>query len=187
MASAAYVVRVRVPPRVSVEQLLCAFYNPVLELARLAQASAVEASLDAAADRAEGRDRWRLCCELPTLLEKLWADLYELRRGVPAAERRRVAAPAALVEGCLHVHARLGEAVAVVSQALAVRFVGRLVALDAGARDAGARDAVAALWARGDARGALAQYLAGQMREGWAAGARQAAAGPGMEREQGWV
>jgi hypothetical protein len=207
MASAAYVVRVRVPPRVSVEQLLCAFYNPVLELARLAQASAVEASLDAAADRAEGRDRWRLCCELPTLLEKLWADLYELRRGVPAAERRRVAAPAALVEGCLHVHARLGEAVAVVSQALAVRFVGRLVALDAGARgagardagardagardagarDAGARDAVAALWARGDARGALAQYLAGQMREGWAAGARQAAAGPGMEREQRWV
>lgn len=181
MASAAYIVSVRVGDGpgaagraaeraagpaggVSVERLLRAFYQPVFDLARLAQASALEASLDPAADVAEGRDRWRRCCELPTLLEKLWADLYELRRGVPAGERRARAAPAALVEGCLHVHARLGEAVAVVSQALAVRFLGRLVALGGVA----AGGAVAAQWARGDARAALALHFAGQMREGWA-------------------
>jgi hypothetical protein len=160
---------------VSVEQLLCAFYQPVFDLARLVQTSAVEASLDAAADVAEGRDRWRLCCELPTLLEKLWADLYELRRGVPAGERRARAAPAALVEGCLHVHARLDEAAAAVEAGLAARFVGRLVALHLRTQwtgvlsnDAARAGAIVALWARGDAREALARYFEGQMREGWA-------------------
>jgi len=165
----------RVVTRVSVEQLLCAFYQPVFDLARLVQTSAVEASLDAAADVAEGRDRWRLCCELPTLLEKLWADLYELRRGVPAGERRARAAPAALVEGCLHVHARLDEAAAAVEAGLAARFVGRLVALHLRTQwtgvlsnDAARAGAIVALWARGDAREALARYFEGQMREGWA-------------------
>jgi len=163
------------PAGVSVEQLLCAFYQPVFDLARLVQASAVEASLDAGADVAEGRDRWRLCCELPTLLEKLWADLYELRRGVPAGARRARAAPAALVEGCLHVHARLDEAAAAVEAGLAARFVGRLVALHLRtawtgvlSSDAARAGAIAARWARGDAREALALYFEGQIREGWA-------------------
>jgi len=171
------------PPRVSVEQLLCAFYQPVFDLARLVQTSAVEASLDAAADVAEGRDRWRLCCELPTLLETLWSDLYELRRGVPAGERRARAAPAALVEGCLHVHARLDEAAAAVEAGLAARFVGRLVALHLRTQwtgvlsnDAARAGAIVALWARGDAREALARYFEGQIREGWT-GFKRAGAG----------
>jgi len=176
------------PAGVSVEQLLCAFYQPVFDLARLVQASAVEASLDAAADVAEGRDRWRLCCELPTLLEKLWADLYELRRACPRGsggrERRARAAPAALVEGCLHVHARLDEAAAAVEAGLAARFVGRLVALHLRAawtgvlsNDAARAGAIVARWARGDAREALALYFEGQIREGWAGWADRALPG----------
>jgi hypothetical protein len=151
---------------VSEQALLEAFYEPLFDLARLAQTSEVERSLDAERDVAEGRDTWRLRCELPTLLEKLWADLQQLRYVRDEARRRR-AAPAALLAGCRHLYAGMQTAVMqAVSEELARDYMARAVALHRRtpwtpvlSSDPAKAAAIVELCRRGRAREALAEYF----------------------------
>jgi hypothetical protein len=117
----------------SVDTLLRAFYQLMLDIARLVQTYAVERSLDADrvsdTDSELGKDRWRLCCELPKLLEKLWADLYEQLRKVPVNLRRTQTAEAALVDGCMYVYKNMDQIASLVAERLAGQFMHSLIFL----------------------------------------------------------
>ena len=156
---------------VSEQALLEAFYEPVFDLARLAQTSEVIRSLDAGRDVAEGRDTWRLRCELPMLLEKMWADLQQLRY-VPDNRRRRRAAPAALLEGCVHLYTGMRTAVEVVSEELARRYMQRAVDLHLRtswtpvlSSDPAKAEMIRRLLEAGQAREALAMYFSCRVSE----------------------
>lgn len=166
---------------VSVDTLLRAFYQPMFDIARLVQTSAVERSLAAAGgagngdtDSALGKDQWRLCCELPTLLEKLWADLYEQRRKVPASLRRTQAAEAALVDGCMYVYRNMDQIASLVLERLAGQFMHRLIFLHEKLNESGLSvlsgdvrksRLVIELWKQHRNRESLARYFEAQMGE----------------------
>lgn len=158
----------------SVDTLLRAFYQPMFDIARLVQTSAVESSLDVSTDVELGKDQWRLCCELPTLLEKLWADLYEQRRTVPASLRRAKTAEAALVDGCMHVLKNMDQVALLIAERLAGQFMHRLVFLhdkldESGSSvlsgDVGTSQRIAWLWRQQRNRESLARYFEAQMGE----------------------
>ena len=166
---------------VSVDTLLRAFYQPMFDIARLVQTSAVERSLAAAGgagngdtDSALGKDQWRLCCELPTLLEKLWADLYEQRRKVPVSLRRTQAAEAALVDGCMYVYRNMDQIASLVAERLAGQFMHRLIFLHDKLDESGLcvlsgdvrkSRLVIELWQQHRNRESLARYFEAQMGE----------------------
>jgi hypothetical protein len=157
---------------VSEQALLEAFYEPVFDLARLAQTCEVSRSLDARRDVAEGRDTWRLRCELPMLLEKMWADLQQLRY-VPDKRRRRRAAPAALLEGCIHLYTGMRTAVMpVVSEELSQLYMQRAVDLHLRtpwtpvlSSDSVKAGRIMQLLGAGQAREALAMYFSCRVSE----------------------
>ena len=171
---------------VSVDTLLRAFYQPMFDIARLVQTSAVERSLAAAGgagngdtgngdtDSELGKDQWRLCCELPTLLEKLWADLYEQRRKVPVSLRRTQAAEAALVDGCMYVYRNMDQIASLVAERLAGQFMHRLIFLHDKLNESGLcvlsgdvrkSRLVIELWQQHRNRESLARYFEAQMGE----------------------
>ena len=162
------------PASVSVDTLLRAFYQPVFDMARLVQTSAVESSLAPEADIAGGKDQWRLCCELPTLIEKLWADLYEQRTRVPVNLRRTEAANPALVDGCMHVYNNMDQIAAAITDKLAGQFMHRLVlmyvrlnlpSLNVLSKDAQRSRIIMDLWQQKQHRESLAQYFKAQIEE----------------------
>lgn len=163
---------------VSVDTLLRAFYQPMFDIARLVQTSAVERSLDADGagdtDSELGKDGWRLCCELPTLLEKLWADLYEQRRKVPVSLRRTQTAEAALVDGCMYVYRNMDQIASLVAERLAGQFMHRLIFLHDKLNESGLSvlsgdvrksQLVIELWQQHRNRESLARYFEAQMEE----------------------
>ena len=128
-----------VQPRLTLDGLLAAFYTPVLELARLMQATAVPEDLDPAEiarSEAHGEDRWRWSASLPMQVEKLWANLQAVRKQLQRAlertpdeqARRRLRAQPAdadLVGGCMHLRRNLEYFVQHVTPQLAGWFVHR--------------------------------------------------------------
>ena len=128
-----------VQPRLTLDGLLAAFYEPVLELARLMQATQVPHDLDPteiARSKALGADRWRWSVSLPMQVEKLWARLQAVREQLQRAlerapdeqARRRLRAQPAdadLVRGCMHLRTNLENFVLHVSPQLAGWFVHR--------------------------------------------------------------
>ena len=162
------------PTSVSVDTLLRAFYQPVFDMARLVQTSAVESSLDIEADFAGGKDQWRQCCELPTLIEKLWADLYEQRTRVPMNLRHTKTANPALLAGCMYVYNNIDQIAAAVTDKLAGQFMHRFVfmyrrldipSLNVLSKDAQRSGRIAALWQEKKYRESLAQYFRAQIDE----------------------
>ena len=159
---------------VSVDTLLRAFYQPVFDMARLVQTSAVESSLATEADIAGGKDQWRLCCELPTLIEKLWADLHEQRTRVPVNLRRTETANPALVDGCMYVYNNMDQIAAAITDKLAGQFMHRLVlmyvrlnlpSLNVLSKDAQRSRIIMDLWQQKQHRESLAQYFRAQIEE----------------------
>jgi hypothetical protein len=73
-----------VQPRLTKRELLAVFYTHVFELARLMQASVVPQDLDPV-EIARSEDRWSWSVSLPMQVEKLWADLQEVRKQVARA------------------------------------------------------------------------------------------------------
>lgn len=73
-----------VRPRLTKRGLLTVFYAHVLDLARLMQASVVPQDLDPV-EIARSEDRWSWSVSLPMQVEKLWADLQEVRKQVARA------------------------------------------------------------------------------------------------------
>lgn len=94
---------------ITVKKLLQAFYDPVWDMARLLEASAVERDLDPAKAKNDphaigGREHtWHFCCTEPMQLMKVWADLYQLRLDVAYGDRQQ-AAPPKLIENCKAVY-----------------------------------------------------------------------------------
>ena len=159
---------------VSVDTLLRAFYQPVFDMARLVQTSAVESSLATEADIAGGKDQWRLCCELPTLIEKLWADLHEQRTRVPVNLRRTETANPALVDGCMYVYNNMDQIAAAITDKLAGQFMHRLVlmyvrlnlpSLNVLSKDAQRSRIIMDLWQQKQHRESLTQYFRAQIDE----------------------
>ena len=162
------------PASVSVDTLLRAFYQPVFDMARLVQTSAVESSLAIEDDIAGGKDQWRQCCELPTLIEKLWADLYEQRTRVPVNLRHTETANPALLAGCMYVYYNIDQITAAVTDKLAGQFMHRLVcmyvrlnipSLDVLSKDAQRSQRIMDLWQQKQHRESLAQYFRAQIDE----------------------
>jgi hypothetical protein len=143
-------------------------------MARLVQTSAVESSLAIEDDIAGGKDQWRQCCELPTLIEKLWADLYEQRTRVPVNLRHTETANPALLAGCMYVYYNIDQITAAVTDKLAGQFMHRLVcmyvrlnipSLDVLSKDAERSQSIMDLWQRKQHRESLAQYFRAQIDE----------------------
>jgi len=171
------------PPRLSQRGLLAVFYGPVLDLARLVQATDVPRDLDPV-EIARGEDRWRWSVSPPMQVLKLWADLQAVRKEVQAAHASadaasRPADPASrpadpdLVRGCMHLYHTMDDAVLHVSPQLASWFVGRLLVGEERLEDSrvlSARrdvaDGIERLWQGGEFQRSLALYLKTQIRHG---------------------
>ena len=124
-----------VQPRLTLDGLLAAFYEPVLELTRLMQATQVPHDLDPT-EIARSQDRWRWSVSLPMQVEKLWARLQAVREQLQRAlarapdeqarsRLRAQPADADLVGGCMHLRTNLENYVLHVTPQLAGWFVHR--------------------------------------------------------------
>jgi len=95
-----------------------------------ADAGAVESSLDPL-EIARDQDRWKWCCTLPSVVEKLWADLYELRKkkqqSSPENGQRSVNRD--LIEGCMHFYETIDTLVLEVKPELAGRYMYRMIGI----------------------------------------------------------
>jgi hypothetical protein len=165
----------RLPPAsMSVDTLLRAFYQPVFDMARLVQTSSVESSLAIEDDIAGGKDQCRQCCELPTLIEKLWADLYEQRTRVPVNLRHTETANPALLTGCMYVYSNIDQITSAVTDKLAGQFMHHLVcmhvrqnipSLNVLSKDTQRSQRIMDLCRRKQHRESLAQYFRAQIDE----------------------
>jgi hypothetical protein len=189
---------VALAPRLTQDGLLAVFYTPVLELARLMQATAVPQDLDPLElARRTGEDRWYWSASLPMQVEKLWADLQAVRtrlqrdlareRDDDARKRRRAQpADADLVRGCMHLYNTLDSVVRHVTPQLAAWFVNRQVVfadrLPSKYRvlsgDPVVADNIRRAWEAGAFQRALALYFRAQITEALdARGVRRAEVG----------
>jgi hypothetical protein len=172
-------------PGLTKDGLLAVFYTPVLELARLMQATAVPQDLDPVElARRTGEDRWYWSVALPMQIEKLWADLQAVRkqlqrdmRGEPD-ERARMRlraqpADADLLRGCMHLYSTMDAVVVHVTPQLAAWFVNRqLVFADrlpseyrVLAYDPVVASNIRRMWQAGAYQRALALYFKAQITE----------------------
>lgn len=159
------------PPRLSQRGLLAVFYGPVLDLARLQQATDVPQDLDPV-ELARGEDRWRWSVSPPMQVLKLWADLQALRKEAQgAAAHASQPADADLVRGCMHLYHTMDDAVLHVSPQLASWFVRRLLVSEERLEDSrvlsansDVADKIEQLWQRGEFRRALALHFTTQIR-----------------------
>ena len=160
-------------PRLSKRGVLAVFYGPVLDLARLQQATDVPQDLDPV-ELARGEDRWRWSVSPPMQVLKLWADLQALRKEVQgAAAHASQPADPDLVRGCMHLYHTMDDAVLHVSPQLASWFVRRLLVSEERLEDSRVlsvkievANRIEELWQRGDYRSSLALCFKTQIRHG---------------------
>ena len=158
-------------PRLSKRGVLAVFYGPVLDLARLQQATDVPQDLDPV-ELARGEDRWRWSVSPPMQVLKLWADLQALRKEAQgAAAHASQPADADLVRGCMHLYHTMDDAVLHVSPQLASWFVRRLLVSEERLEDSrvlsansDVADRIDRLWQRGEFRRSLALHFTTQIR-----------------------
>ena len=160
--------------RASDAELVDVFYHPVHDMALLCQASAVESSLDPL-ELARDHDRWKWCCTLPSMVEKLWADLYELRkkkqRAAPENGQRSVNSD--LLEGCMHFYATIDTLVLEVKPELAGRYMHCMIGIhnhlhqyeyNVLSSTAQESDSILDEWQQGKYQNSLALYFTAQIK-----------------------
>jgi hypothetical protein len=172
-------------PGLTKDGLLAVFYTPVLELARLMQATAVPQDLDPVElARRTGEDRWYWSASLPMQVEKLWADLQAVRKQLQRAMRgepderarkrlRAQPADADLVRGCMHLYSTLDVVVLHVTPQLAACFLNRQVVFadrlpstyHVLSRDPVVAENIRRMWQAGAYQRALAMYFRAQITE----------------------
>ena len=146
--------------------LLQVFYQPVLDLTRLEQATVVPHDLDPVETGKE--DPWRWSASMPMQVQKLWSRLQEVREQVQRSpEDNSNPADPELVRGCMYLLSIMDQEALQVDRQLAMLFIRRLLGIsneDAKYavtlyRSPSVSAAVRGVWESGEYQDALALYF----------------------------